>query len=149
VITISVSTVILASTADVWRAIEHIETHTEWMTDAVSIEFRTEEHAGVGAEFDCLTRVGPLRTTDRFVVTRWEPGAAMGISHRGAVTGDGELTLTEWGDGATRCSWTERLRFPWWLAGRVGEHAGRPVLRRIWRANLERLRSNVEATPRR
>jgi hypothetical protein len=119
------------------------------MRDAVSIEFRTEQHAGVGAEFDCLTRVGPLRTTDRFVVTRWEPGIAMGISHRGAVTGDGELTLSAWGDGATQCCWTERLRFPWWLGGRVGEYAGRPVLRRIWQANLERLRSSIEAAPRR
>jgi uncharacterized protein YndB with AHSA1/START domain len=149
VITISVSTVIAASPADVWRAVERIETHTEWMQDAVSIEFRTEQHAGVGAEFDCLTRVGPLHTTDRFVVTRWEPDVAMGISHRGAVTGDGELTLTAWADGATRCEWTERLRFPWWLGGLVGERAGRPVLRRIWQGNLARLRSRIEATPRR
>jgi hypothetical protein len=41
----------------------------------------------------CLTRVGPLFTTDRFVVTQWRPGELMGIEHRGAVTGDADSAL--------------------------------------------------------
>ena len=93
VITIRVCTTIAAPPDEVWAAVEHIEHHIEWMQDAESITFRSEQHAGVGAEFDCLTRVGPLHTTDHFVVTVWEPGVAMGIEHRGAVTGDGEFRL--------------------------------------------------------
>ena len=92
-VTIHICTTIAATPDTVWRAVEHIETHTEWMLDADRITFRSAQHEGVGAEFDCLTRVGPLHTTDRFVVTRWEPGAAMGIEHRGAVTGVGEFRL--------------------------------------------------------
>ena len=45
------------------------------MHDAVRITFQSEQHGGVGAEFECLTRVGPLFTTDRFVVTRWDPAS--------------------------------------------------------------------------
>jgi hypothetical protein len=144
VIAIRVCTVILAPPDEVWRAVERIESHTEWMQDAVSISFRGAQREGVGAEFDAETRVGPLRTTDRFVVTRWEPSVAMGISHRGAVTGDGEFVLTAWGDATMFC-WAEQLRFPWWMGGTAGEQAGKPVLRRIWRQNLARLKHAVEA----
>ena len=92
-VAIHICTTIAASPEEVWRAVERIETHTEWMLDAESITFRNEQHSGVGAAFDCVTRVGPLHTTDHFVVTRWEPGCAMGIEHRGAVTGTGEFRL--------------------------------------------------------
>jgi hypothetical protein len=129
----------------VWHAVERIESHTEWMLDAERITFRSEQHAGVGAEFDCLTRVGPLRTTDHFVVTRWDPGAVMGIEHRGAVTGVGEFRLRPLaGADATDFCWDEQLTFPWWLGGVAGERLGRPVLQRIWAGNLQRLKAKVE-----
>ena len=144
-VTVHLCTTIAAPPADVWRAIEHVETHTEWMADAESITFRSEQHEGVGAAFDCVTRVGPLHTTDRFVVTRWEPGAAMGIEHRGAVTGVGEFRLRSLAGGAfTEFCWEETLIFPWWLGGVAGERVGRPVLTRIWQGNLRRLKARVE-----
>jgi hypothetical protein len=37
VITVRVCTLIEAPLDDVWRAVEHIERHTEWIHDAVSI----------------------------------------------------------------------------------------------------------------
>lgn len=145
-VTIHICTTIAAPPDAVWRAVEHIETHTEWMADAESITFRSVQHQGVGAEFDCLTRVGPLHTTDRFVVTRWDPGVAMGIEHRGAVTGVGEFRLQSLSDGAsTEFCWEETLTFPWWLGGIAGERVGRPVLTRIWQGNLRRLKTKVEA----
>jgi uncharacterized protein YndB with AHSA1/START domain len=144
-VTIRICTTIAASHEVVWHAVERIETHTEWMADAESITFRTAAHAGVGAEFDCLTRVGPLHTTDRFAVTRWEPGVAMGIEHRGAVTGAGEFRLRPLADGAgTEFCWEETLTFPWWLGSVVGERAARPVLGRIWEGNLRRLKATIE-----
>ncbi len=147
--TIHIAVMIDADPDAVWRAVERIESHVDWMADAETITFRSEAHSGVGAEFDCLTKIGPLHTTDRFVVTRWDPGVAMGIEHRGAVTGTGEFTLAPVdgpvGAGArTQFTWEETLRFPWWLGGPVGEVVGKPVLERIWKGNLRRLKTKVE-----
>jgi hypothetical protein len=127
---------------NVWRAIEDVETHTVWMVDAQAITFVGEQRRGVGTEFECLTTVGPLRTRDRMLITEWAPRAAMGIQHRGSVSGAGRFTLTPTRHGTEFC-WTEQLSFPWWLGGPLGERVGRPVLTRIWRRNLERLRAHV------
>jgi len=135
---------IAATPAEVWRVVEPIERHVEWMADAVSITFTGASRRGVGTEFDCLTRIGPLRTTDRMTVTEWAPGRAMGIEHRGAVTGRGRFTLRRRPRGRTRFTWTERLAFPWWMGGPAGAIAARPVLRAVWRRNLRRLKRLVE-----
>jgi uncharacterized protein YndB with AHSA1/START domain len=147
-VTITVCTSIDAPVQVVWAAIERIESHTEWMQDAVRITFASEQHRGVGARFECLTRVGPLHTNDRFVVTRWEPDVSMAIAHRGAVTGDADFRLAPERTGRTRFCWEERLQFPWWLGGVVGERIGAPVLRHLWRGNLARLKAMVERTQR-
>jgi uncharacterized protein YndB with AHSA1/START domain len=142
---IAIETEIPATPAQVWAAVEDLSTHTEWMADAETITFVTDQRSGVGTEFDCLTVVGPLRTTDRMRVTEWEPEAVMGIEHRGAVTGTGRFTLTAV-PGGTRFAWAEKLRFPWWLGGPVGEVFGKPVLTLVWRRNLDRLRAHVLRT---
>jgi hypothetical protein len=135
---------IAASPAAVWRVIEPIERHVDWMADAVSITFVSSTRRGVGTSFDCLTRVGPFRTTDRMTVTEWAPERAMGIEHRGVVTGRGRFTLRRRPRGRTRFTWTEELDFPWWMGGAVGAFAARPVLRAVWRRNLRRLKRLVE-----
>ncbi len=128
----------------VWHVIEAVDTHTEWMTDAESITFRTEQHSGVGTEFDCLTKVGPLSTVDRMRVTEWKPQAVMGIEHRGIVTGRGRFTLLGLGAELTEFCWTEDLVFPAHLGGGAAERLARPVFGRIWRQNLNRLRDLAE-----
>lgn len=143
-IAITVCTDIAVPPAAVWAAVEHIESHVDWMKDAVSVTFRGSARGGVGAEFDCLTRVGPLQTRDHFVVTQWRPGECMGIEHRGAVTGSGEFRLQPIGDAGTHFCWEEQLRFPWWLGGVIGEQLGKPILARIWRGNLARLKAKIE-----
>ncbi len=128
----------------VWRAVEAIETHVQWMADAESITFTGTRTRGVGATFDCRTKVGPFRLVDRMVVTEWEPRRAMGIEHRGIVTGRGRFTLRPRPRGRTRFTWTEKLVFPWWMGGPVGALASKPALRGIWRRNLRRLKHLVE-----
>ena len=135
-----------ASPADVWRTIEPIERHIEWMADAVSISFTSSSRRGVGTSFDCLTRVGPLRTTDRMTVTEWDPRRAMGIEHHGVVTGRGRFTLRARPGGRTRFTWKEELTFPWWMGGAAGAFAAKPVLRAVWRRNLRALKRLVEGT---
>jgi hypothetical protein len=127
-----------------WKRLERIEDHVEWMADARAITFTSSQRRGVGTEFDCLTAVGPFRTTDRMVVTEWEPRRSMGIVHRGVVTGSGRFTLRRRRGGRTRFCWREDLRFPARLGGRVGAVAARPVLRAVWRRNLRRLKRLAE-----
>jgi hypothetical protein len=124
---------------------EDIETHTEWMADAVAITFRTEQRQGVGTEFECLTKIGLFTTTDVMTVTEWRPGVEMGIEHRGVVTGRGSFTLHAVPGGMTELRWHEELRYPWWMGGPVGERTSKPVFERIWRANLHRLRAKAES----
>jgi hypothetical protein len=141
---IRVATTIRASPDTTWSAIEKLETHVNWMADAESIAFTTAQHSGVGTMFDCVTRIGPIRLVDAMSITRWVQGEAMGVEHRGVVRGSGVFTLRAIGDRRTLFSWEEALTFPWWLGGSIGESVARPLLTRIWRGNLVRLKRMVE-----
>jgi uncharacterized protein YndB with AHSA1/START domain len=141
---IRTSTVIDAPPRRVWEAVRDIATHTTWMRDAVAIRFLSERTEGVGTTFDCDTKVGPLRLTDRMEVTEWRPGRVIGITHQGVVTGRGRFTLRRARGGRTRFTWDERLRFPWWVGGPLAAAAARPVLRHVWRTNLRQLKQRVE-----
>ena len=136
---ILVATDIDASPAEVWADVQHIDRHVEWMHDAESITFTSSATTGVGTTFDCATKVGPLRLTDRMEITEWEPEAVMGVRHVGLVEGTGRFTLTETTDGGTHFAWEEDLRFPWWMGGPVGALVGGRILKLIWRRNLRLL----------
>ena len=131
---------------EVWRRLADVADHVNWMADAAEIRFTGDRREGVGATFECETRVGPLRTVDRMVVTEWEPERAMGVDHRGLVTGTGRFSLAPAGGdaGGTVLTWDEDLRFPWWLGGPATSVAARPVLRRLWSGNLRRFAERVE-----
>lgn len=140
---IAVGVTIAASPADVWSVIEPVERHVDWMVDAESIRFMTAQTRGVGTAFDCVTRVGPFRTTDRMEIVEWDAPRSMGIEHCGMVTGRGRFTLHPSGN-ATQFTWREELTFPWWMGGAVGAFVAKPVLSAIWRRNLRRLKMLVE-----
>lgn len=142
---IEVATDIGVPPATVWAVLEPVESHVEWMADAERITFRTEQRRGVGTEFECLTRVGPVSTTDVMTVTEWEPEAVMGIEHRGVVIGRGRFTLSPLAANRTRFRWEEELHLPPWMGGPLGELAAKPILTRIWRGNLRRLKARVES----
>ena len=139
--------VVEAPATQAWAEVSDIENHVRWMADAASITFVTEQRRGVGTQFDCVTRIGPLRTIDRMVVTGWEEGDAIEVQHRGLVTGEGRLSVAAAADAPDqRCvvSWTEQLTFPWYLGGRLGAWLARPIFQRLWRANLRRLATLVQ-----
>lgn len=134
---ICVSVVVEAGADAVWGDLSDIASHVEWMADAVAIEFTTMRRHGVGTAFDCLTKVGPIRLTDKMVCTEWVPGEVMGIRHVGLVTGIGRLSLSPHGQTRTLLTWEEILSFPLMLGGPIGAFVGgRLILRRIWAKNL-------------
>lgn len=142
---IRVHTVIDVPPDRLWRMLERVEDHVEWMADARAITFVSSQRRGVGTEFDCLTAIGPFRTTDRMVITEWEPKHVMGVVHRGVFVGRGRFTLKRRRGGRTRFTWQERLTFPWFMGGPLGAFAAKPALRWVWRRNLGRLKALAEA----
>ena len=52
-----------ASPDTVWQALEVVDSHVDWMADAETIRFLTEQTSGVGTRFECITKVGPIRLT--------------------------------------------------------------------------------------
>lgn len=138
--TISVETLVPSPVAATWSDLASISSHVEWMHDAESIEFLTSNHEGVGAKFECVTKVGPIRLTDKIEVTQWLEGEMMGVRHDGLVSGTGEFRLSPVrgpnGSEHTRFEWNETLRFKWWMGGFATGWMARPVLKAIWRRNL-------------
>jgi hypothetical protein len=130
----------------VWDDVRDIASHVEWMQDAEAIRFLGDQRQGEGTRFECETRVGPLRLPDVMEITAWDEGRRMGVAHSGLVTGTGAFTLEPAAGGTTTFRWEEELRFPWWMGGRLGGAVGAPVLRRIWRGNLRRLKQRIERT---
>ena len=141
---IRTATEIDADPDEVWAVVRDIASHPSWMEDAVAIRFLSDRREGVGTVFDCDTQVGPLRTTDRMEVTEWEDARVMGIAHSGLVTGRGRFTIEAAGPGRSLFTWDEELRFPPRFGGPVAALAARPVLTRVWRRNLRRLKELVE-----
>ncbi len=137
--TIRVTRVLDAPPAEVWEDIARLDTHVEWMHDAVSIRFTGEGRQGKGVTFECDTKVGPLKTTDRMEITEWVDRELMGVRHTGVITGKGRFTLEAVGDRQTLFAWEETLRFPWWLGGSLGAFLCGPVLRLVWHRNLKDL----------
>jgi carbon monoxide dehydrogenase subunit G len=131
----------------VWARLADIADHVHWMADARAIRFTGERRSGAGTQFECDTRIGPLRTTDVMEVTEWREGRSLGVRHTGIMSGAGRFVLGGAGPGRTRITWDERLRFPWWLGGPAAGLVSAPVLRRVWRGNLRRLASLVENRP--
>jgi carbon monoxide dehydrogenase subunit G len=123
----------------VWDALADIAAHVEWMADARAIRFTSPTEDGVGTTFDCDTKIGPLRLTDRMEVTEWVPDEAMAVRHVGIVTGDGRFTLQPADDDRTELTWEESLAFPWWIPARPAAL----VLKQVWRRNLRRFEGTL------
>ena len=143
--TIYVSVVIDAPPAAVWAVVERIERHGDWMADADEIRFETNQERGAGTRIAVDTRIGPFRITDHMIVVDWIDEAVISVEHTGYVTGMGQFTLDRSVDGGTLFAWEEDLHLPWWLGGRVGDLVSAPILKWVWRHNLQRLKAQVEA----
>ncbi|MEI6454421.1 MAG: SRPBCC family protein [Actinomycetes bacterium] len=133
-----------ASLGQAWEELADIASHVEWMADALSIEFTSEQHRGLGTSFSCRTRVGPFTTTDNMVVLAWEEHHVISVEHRGLFTGKGTFTLKANGENVSHLSWEEQVNFPWWALGSFGALVARPVFKIIWRGNLRRLKQRIE-----
>ena len=141
---ITVDVIIAAPPTIVWSDLSDIASHVTWMADAKAIEFTSAQREGVGTEFDCLTRIGPISLNDRMRIVSWVPECEMGVRHEGIVTGQGVLRLQAIGNTHTRVEWHEDLRYPLRLGGALGARLSKPVLTAVWRRNLQGLKKRIE-----
>ena len=131
---------IAAPPAEVWRVIEPIEHHVDWMADAESITFTSATHAASARA--STASPGSVRCTPP---TAWtspngSPASRWASSTRASSPGRGRFTLEPGRRGRTRFTWTEELTFPWWMGGAAGAFAAKPVLRAVWQRNLRTLK---------
>ena len=104
--TIEISTHINVSPAILWEELRHIDRHVNWMHDAASITFLSSTTEGIGTKFNCLTKVGPFKTTDVMTITQWQENKTMGVEHVGLVKGTGTFHIEPHGEGSTTVSYT-------------------------------------------
>ena len=142
---VRVSVDIPAPRDQVWEEVSEIASHIEWMADAERIDFLTDQRSGPGTEIAVATRVGPFRTSDFMTFTEWQPPATMAVEHRGLFTGFGRFSLDPIDAETTRFTWEEVIRFPWYAGGSLAAAIAQPILRRIWRRNLRRLRDRFSS----
>jgi len=142
---IRVSTTIDAPVAEVWEYVRCIQSHTEWMADAESISFSSDQTEGLGTQFNCVTKIGPIKLTDKMVITQWVEQSCIGVRHQGLVTGEGRFTLSPAGTNRSQFCWTEELHFPLWMGGPLRNIVGGRILEWVWRRNLKTLRSHFAA----
>ena len=142
--TIQISVNVSVSPQVLWEELRHIDRHVNWMNDAVSITFISPTTEGVGTAFSCLTKVGPFKTKDIMTITQWEETKTMGVEHVGLVKGTGTFQIAPHQAGST-ITWEETLAFPWWMLGSFGSLAASPILRLIWKKNLQNFKHVVES----
>ena len=141
-----ISVGINAPVDQVWAEVVDFIAHAEWMEDAHAIRFETEQREGPGTVLLIDTRIGPLRTMDRFEITEIEPMLSVAGRHTGLFRGEGRFELSSPSPGRTRLMWRERIRFPWLFGGPGAALVGRVVLRRVWAKNLATLKLRIEAS---
>ena len=129
----------------VWAEVIDFAAHTEWMKDAHAIRFGTDQREGPGTVLLIDTRIGPLRTVDRFEITEIEPMLSVAGRHIGLFRGEGRFELSSPRTGRTRLVWSERIRFPWLYGGPGAALVGGAVLKRVWTKNLATLKRRIEA----
>jgi len=111
----------------VWRVIEAIDTHTEWMTDAETITF-PPSNARASVPSSTASPESSVQHGRRMRVTEWEPQAVR-ASNTTASSRTGRFTLLGVGNGTHRVLLTEDLVFPTSLGGGAAERLARPGLR--------------------
>lgn len=142
---VSVDTHVEAPPRQVWQVLIEWETQPEWMVDARAVEVVGERREGVGTRLRCPTDLAcGLVITDVLEVVEWRPPHLLGVRHTGAMirgVAAFELRATPHG---THLRWWEAIDPPLGPLGWVGGLVAAPLVRRMFRASLGRLKRLVE-----
>ena len=142
--TIRMSTEVDAPIETVWEVVADVGRQPEWMAEMSDLRMLTDPPLGVGSRGEATVTVAGISTTDPVTVSVFQPPRRYGIVHEGRISGDGLIALAARAvGGPTIVEWEERLFPP--VFPYVGAAVMRPVLRRIFQGDLERLGTMVAA----
>jgi uncharacterized protein YndB with AHSA1/START domain len=130
----------------VWEELADIEGQPRWMRDMKEVRVLTSGPVGAGTRGEAHVRIFGIGVTDPVSVSAFDPPRRFAIRHEGAFKGGGEIRLEAGADGSsTIVRWDETLVPP--LLPHVAAALQRPILGRIFQADLIRLRELLETPP--
>jgi hypothetical protein len=128
----------------VWAYLADIERQPEWMREMKEVRLVTPGPVGAGARGEATVRIAGVAVTDPVTVEVFDPPRRFGIRHEGLFGGGGLISLVPLGSGTdTAVHWEERLVPP--ILPYLGTVLQRPVLSRIFQADMDRMRDIVES----
>ncbi|MHB8397625.1 MAG: SRPBCC family protein [Candidatus Limnocylindrales bacterium] len=145
--TISGSIVVRAPIERVWDELADIPGQVRWMAELKAVRIETPGPFRVGTRAVGLVRIFGIPVWDPVEVVAWQPPHRFAIRHTGVFRGGGVIELEPLaadggGSPSTVVRWDESLRPP--LFPLLGELIGRPILSRIFQADLETFARLVE-----
>jgi hypothetical protein len=121
-----------------WRLAMDWRRQGDWM-----LATQVSGGQGVGATVTARTGLGPVGITDTMVITEWHPPHRCVVRHTGRVVrGTGVFEVASKGT-MSEFSWTERLRLPSRVPGRLARWLAGGPGRWVMDASLRRLRRLV------
>ena len=126
----------------VWVRLADVEHQPDWMHDLKWVRIDTPGPVRVGTRAESLVRILGIGVQDPIEVTVFLPPHDYAIRHEGPFTGSGVFRLEALDDGRTRVTWDETL-IPPILPNLLGLIQA-PLLGRIFQADLERFRDQLE-----
>lgn len=127
----------------VWETLTDVEGQPRWMRDLKAVRLLTPAPIGIGTTAEGEVRIFGMQTVDPITVTSFEPPRRFAIRHEGRFSGEGVIELEPGSGGRTTIvRWDETLVPP--QLPHLSSAALRPILERVFAADLERLRTLVE-----
>ncbi len=130
----------------VWVRLADVERQPEWMHDLKWVRIDTPGPIRVGTRAEALVRILGIGVHDPVEVSVFLPPHDYAMRHEGQFKGSGVFRLEALDDGRTRVTWDETL-VPPILPNLIGLIQA-PLLGRIFQADLERFRDQLELNAR-
>jgi uncharacterized membrane protein len=126
----------------VWIRLADVERQPEWMHDLKWVHLTTPGPVRVGTRAEALVRILGIGVEDPIEITEFLAPHDYAIRHDGYFRGTGVFRLEALDDDRTRVTWDETL-IPPILPNLLGLIQA-PLLGRVFQADLERLRDQLE-----
>ena len=129
----------------VWQYVTEPANYPVFMDGLTRWEVEGERHAGLGARYRMLIRVGAAEVGGLIEVVEWQPEGDMAWSSVTGVDQRGRWRLREQSDGSTQVTFRFAYGVPGiGLTGVLAEHVAARSLRRRFRDSLRNIKAAVE-----